>query len=621
MSDSNKIVRAAIYPAIGIARIGNSTECDGYFIGPEIPDEPALPLGSYKDDAGALKRQVARFRVFGYNAAGEVVAELNASNAGINWSVELANKKAAWYQFHLALDIPVASEPTTPPSARRNATVTDRSQLVIEPGPRSISGRDTHGQQFHFDGGHFFDLPVPLGELRTDKDGNLLVFGGHGLSQSITGDPPVTFANNEGWHDDTSDGPVDATVVIDGEEIPVEGAWVVVAPPNYAPALNTARTMYDLLYDRMVAWGLLAAPTVVSFDEHIRPIFERLSGLQWVNLGFASWFGTGTPFDVVELLPRLRDKSASNAEFRQRIFEQFRDPSPGDQRLGKTMWPQFYGDGLDGLTGATPDSSKDVPDGLSALSDLQLGWLAQWAQGNFDDSPARPKPTNIDQVPVPQRPALLNEAALEFCLADAFHPGCEMTWPMRIPFLYSGVFRIKRRTSPEPDFGLVLTPEQAVSLTGPMNGAAAGDITRWMAVPWQTDTASCLSGYRFFRTSPSLPTFWPARVPNDVLSLRDYKTVLDSSKTPEERLSAFAQRLDWFRIFGNQSHIAEMITKFDVLGIVEEREGPTDLPGVPSRIWVESEVAAPVDGIAEVPTTAESFPAGRKLRSPGKYGR
>ena len=624
MSDLNKIVRAAIHPAIGVARIGNSTEFDGYFIGPEVPDEPALPLGSYKVGTGALKRQVARFRVFGYNAAGEVIAELNADNATIEWTVELANKKAAWYQFQLALDIPVASEPTTPPSARRNATEADRRQLAITPGARSISGRESHGQQFHFDGGCFFDLPVPLGELRTDKEGNLLVFGGHGLSQSITGSPPITFANNDGWHDDTSDGPVNAHVIIDGEEIPVEGAWVVVAPPNYAPALNTTRTMYDLLYDRMVAWGLLPAPPVVSFDEHIRPIFERLSGLQWVNLGFASWFGAGTPFDVDELLPRLRDKSASNAEFRQRIFQQFRDPAPAGQLLGKMLWPQFYGDGLDGLTGATPDSSKKVPDGLSSLSGLQLDWLKQWAKGKFDDAPSIPKPTSIDQVPVPQRPALLDEAALEFCLADAFHPGCEMTWPMRIPYLYSGVYRIKRRTSPEPDFGLVLTPDVAVSPTGPINGAAAGDITRWMAVPWQTDTASCLSGYSFFNTSPSLPTFWPARVPNDVLSLQHYNIVMDCSKTPEERLAAFGQRLNWFRMFGSQSHIAEMITRFGLLGIVEEREGPTDLPGVPSRIWVESEVggtSVTVRAVVEAPTSAESFPAGRKLRSPGEFGR
>ena len=546
--------------------------------------------------------------------------------------MELANKKAAWYQFHLALDIPVALEPTTPPSARRNATYKGkRSELEIKPGSRSISGcnksdkgKKEGEKKYHFDGGTCFGEKVSLGELRTDRDGNLLVFGGHGVSRSRTGKPPVTFANNDDWYDDTSDGPVDATVTIGEDTIPVEGAWVVVAPPNYAPTLKTARTMYDLLYDRMVAWGLLKKPEDVSFDDHILPIFEHLSGLQWVNQGFASWFGAGTPFDVKELLPRLRDKSTSNAEFRRRIFEQFRDPTPSDQRLGKTLWPQFYGDGLDGLTTASPDSSKNVPDGLASLSELQLDWLGKWAKGNFDNSIADPKPTNIDNVSnVTERPALLDKAALDFCLADAFHPGCEMTWPMRIPFLYSGPYRIKRRTSPEPDFGLVLTPSIALSPNGPLNGAAAGDITRWMAVPWQTDTASCLSGYPFFRSSPSLPTFWPARVPNDVLSLEDYHIVMDSTgKTQEERLSAFARRLDWFRIFGDPNdNIADMITKFDTLGIIEERPGPTDLPGVPSRIWVESEVDVAVERLRAAPPTAKSFPAARKLRKLGKFGR
>ena len=626
-NNSQQIVRAIIHPAIGIARIGNSKKHDGYFIGPEVPDQPALELGEYKDAQGALKRQAARFRIFGYNADGEVVKELKTGHdhTHITWEVELANHKAAWYQFQVALDTPVASEPNIPPSARRNATVADRSQLVIAPGSRSISGCHKHGKDYHFDGGHFFHLPVTLGELRTDKDGNLLVFGGHGLSQSITGAPPTTFANNEGWHDDTSDGPVTAEVTIHGESIPVEGAWVVVAPPNYAPALNTVRTMYDLLYDRMVAWGMLVAPTKVSFEEHIRPIFERLSGLQWVNQGFASWFGEGTPFDFKPLLPRLRDNSDANKEFRQRIFKQFRNPLPFEQNLGKNLWPPFYGDELDAMTGATPDSSKNVPDGLASLSGLQLTWLKKWADGEFDDSPAPAKPTDIDQVEESKRPGLLDKAALDFCLADAFHPGCEMTWPMRIPFLYSGPFRIKHRTSPAPDFGPVLTPAVAVSPTGPIDGAAAGDITRWMAVPWQTDTASCLSGYDFFKTSPSLPTFWPARVPNDVLSLEDYQIVVDTSKSNDERLSAFARRLNWFHIFDASSsleQIKDMIDGFDKLGIVEEREGPTDLPGVPSRIWVESEVvASSQQRLATASSLTGLALIGKKLRNPGQYGR
>ena len=39
----NTIVRAAIYPGIGIARVGNS-ESD-FYIGPEVTDPPAAPLG------------------------------------------------------------------------------------------------------------------------------------------------------------------------------------------------------------------------------------------------------------------------------------------------------------------------------------------------------------------------------------------------------------------------------------------------------------------------------------------------------------------------------------------------------------------------------------------------
>lgn len=86
------IVSAAIYPPIGVARVGNSEE--GFFVGPEVPDPPPLDPGSYRDADGKLKRQAARFRVYGLNAAGQAVAELNASNAEVRWTVHLANTKA-----------------------------------------------------------------------------------------------------------------------------------------------------------------------------------------------------------------------------------------------------------------------------------------------------------------------------------------------------------------------------------------------------------------------------------------------------------------------------------------------------------------------------------------------
>lgn len=133
------------------------------------------------------------------------MAELTASNAEITWNVHLANKKSGWYQFQIALDIPEAT--SAPQSYLRNGTVSDRSALVIDPGAREITGRKVQGGSRHtFDTGKFMGTPVYLGEIRTDDQGRLLVLGGRGQSASYGGSLACTFANNEGWHDDTSDG-------------------------------------------------------------------------------------------------------------------------------------------------------------------------------------------------------------------------------------------------------------------------------------------------------------------------------------------------------------------------------------------------------------------------------
>ena len=121
-----RIVRAAIHPAIGVARIGNSK--DAYYIGPEVTDPGPTTYGGNRDSSGAILRQAARFRIYGYNAAGEIVGEIDANDANIDieWRVHVANRKAAWYQFDRALDIPEAEGLTTtrrnPASSRRHDT-------------------------------------------------------------------------------------------------------------------------------------------------------------------------------------------------------------------------------------------------------------------------------------------------------------------------------------------------------------------------------------------------------------------------------------------------------------------------------------------------------------------
>lgn len=65
-----------------------------------------------------------------------------------------------------------------------------------------------------------------------------------------------------------------------------------------------------------------------------------------------------------------------------------------------------------------------------------------------------------------------------------------------------------------------------------------------MAIPWQTDTASCRDGYNA-AYDPYLPTFWPARVPNNVLTEQNYHTVIDECLSPEVRQAAFNDRALW----------------------------------------------------------------------------
>ena len=177
---------------------------------------------------------------------------------------------------------------------------------------------------------------------------------------------------------------------------------------------------------------------------------------------------------------------------------------------------------------------------------------------------------------------------MEFCLADAFHPGCEMTWPMRQATMYMAPFRLAHQPPGwvEPDYGAVLTPD---NIGGPCSAQIAGGVTRWMAVPWQTDTASCRSGYQK-SYDPYVPTFWPARVPNQVMSKQAYDTVMNPELPCSDRLAAFARRASWLRPLGNVSYedqINNLIANISQMGVVEVRPGPKDVAYFPAQLQVE----------------------------------
>jgi L-Lysine epsilon oxidase N-terminal/L-lysine epsilon oxidase C-terminal domain len=590
------IVEARIHPGIGIARVGDSDE---YFIGPEAPCPTAPPEGGYRDPQGRLKRQAARFRIYGYDSAGEVVAELTSANAEIKWKVHIANKKGAWYNFDFALDLPEAANES---SSRRNADIQGkaREELIIDPKPREISGRNQRSRPF--DNGTFLGAAVYLGELRTDDEGRLIFLGGRGKSASPLGYTLTTFANNPGWHDDTSDGPVSATVKIGGgRSIPVDPAWVATGPPNYSPDIVTPQTMYDVVRDA-ISNLLIPKPVRPSFRNDILPLLRQCVDAQWVNAGFLALFGWKGPYEFLrsDYLMKLAAAPANDdpfKELRRQVYYSFRNP--GGSTFDPLQWPPLYGDAFGSFD--TPPGPRE---GFAVTATL-FRFLGQWAGGDFDADydVTVEDPRSLDDLPEPARPAALDRAALHFCMGGPFHPGCEMTWPMRRSSMYRAPFRLRERVGGHLnlDYGEYLTPTTVLAFDGPLSASSPGDITKWMAVPWQSDTDSCRAGYPGtpFPQDEFIPAFWPSRVPNNILTEDNYRIVMDKSQPIEKRFEAFHSRPYWLRnLRFKDPKIAQldaMVHRFGELGLVERREQDAG-PDFPAVMYVETlppQAAAP----------------------------
>ena len=212
---------------------------------------------------------------------------------------------------------------------------------------------------------------------------------------------------------------------------------------------------------------------------------------------------------------------------------------------------------------------------------------------------------------------MLDRAALEFCLADAFHPGCEVTWPIRHATMFSAPFRIRHRPAgaPEPDYGSALTQAEALSLGGPLYEQGPGDLTRWMGLPWQADTGFCRSGYSApgYTYDPFIPTFWPARVPNQVLTEANYAVVVDPEQSPERRLAAFSERMDWnapLKAPTIAGQMERMVAIFGSMGLLEVRPGVEGDPDLPPTMMVASFGAnIPPPSPPAAPVTPPAAPA------------
>ena len=441
-----------IFPAIGVARLGNSPTV--FFVGPEIPGDFSAPDGGYRDDRCRIKRQAARFRIFGYEGA-RLVKELTLDEpevSSITWTVHIANKKASWRRF----------DGLNPSASYRNNTVTDRSSLEIDPGPRTLNGAI---QAAGFNTGNFLGKSVPLGEMRTDAQGRLLVLAGFGSSGSVPPGLEITnYANNDGWHDDTADGPVTASIVVEGRSFTAAPAWVLCAPPNFAPSVESITTLYDVLLQVAIDKGLPGTnvPASPSLTNDIYPVLRRTFDIirvhQEAGLGHSD-FDDPTRWD--ELI-------TAEASRRQNIFNRVRDPNnPGAG--GAANMPYLF---------------DDTYNQQHTITKTQYELLRRWKDGAFtnDWAGSPPPPSSIT-------PEGLTRAALETCVGAALYPGIEAGWFLRDTYEYIEPFRLDHA------------------------GLSAGDVSKQMAVPWQADFYKCRKETR----GPITIGWWPAQRPDDVV--------------------------------------------------------------------------------------------------------
>lgn len=345
-----------------------------------------------------------------------------------------------------------------------------------------------------------------LGTSMTDAHGRLVVVGGHGratgFSETTSGAPQERFklpgfVNNDGWFDDTSDGPVTATLVFDdGSQMAVpHSAWVVVTDPSYAPQIRNAVTLWDDAHDSWVrlmglapelydpsakgAYSGFRSDYKPVFDTDIKPIFIAAGLQQWaVNLN-----QTGLEGHIHSTKITADDDAQSWFDLDSFIRDARPDSlAPVDNGTAK------------GSTNETaplmPLSLGDAGYALLTLSQTQYFFMQRWSAKAFSKSGGTP--LNAGEF--------LDKATLVNCLGGRFNPGIDMTFIIRDPALYDpnwkdpsvGPFRIHdarldyAKVQPgQPFLGVGYTPLRAQTLVEP------GDLCKFMAVPWHTDYNSC----------------------------------------------------------------------------------------------------------------------------------
>lgn len=563
--------RYSIHPSIGVARVGNSgSPSNGgsgnlgeFYLAPEeiggLPIECDRqgnsldkPVTQFKDNAGRIKRQAARFKIFKFdeenpNDPGVEVTIQDKDVKNIEWTVHVANKKGAWWNFgELQGDLMLgdwekkkergrnvwsntnsyescmAAHSDSTVSLRNSGVVGPqaRQKLITDPGPRTVSGakqkpvdfsRDTIPKDYPH--GSFPDpnevtqgwVVNTLGSILTDSAGRLLVLGGYGLAGGNTS--IASYAGADTWNDDVSDGPVSCVLTLKSGEVLNLDAWVTIGSPKFAPELVNIVTLDDLMFDvgvrfydlvpamydgKKQAWN---TDYIANYERDIEPIIRRPMDSMWVaNLpSMAPFFAP--PFNQ-------RDNSEANLKNRETYLSYFRRPGEPHNPPEGSDDPHGYnalwsGDGnaatnvpMMPLQSGSNSVWNYVIEKFLTLTATQYFLLSQWAAGKFrlEDEASPVSPYKVHP---------LDHASVGNCVGGPMCPGIEVTWSTRNPPIYSEPYRILHRYD-EAHYkknGLSTTHDECTPAEylpkGEAPGCEPGDLTKRMAIPWQADFFQC----------------------------------------------------------------------------------------------------------------------------------
>ena len=489
-----------IYPAVGIARVGDS---DQYYLAPEKlsdlhenPQEYSQPPQSgrvYRDNTGGkgkILRQAARFRIFEFLYIGATatvpssVKEVTSAEWDIRWKVELANKKS------------FTPDPGSSGRTATNRILDTATSGTLDPGATGPVKID-----------RTVSLPgatpkeVTLATLHPDPDGSgrLIVVPGSGQRGHIytteTEARSNLMLNSPGWWDDLGDGPVTAEIREKGTsaEFRPVGAWLVLAAPAYAGPVRHVISLYDYVFamqrDRELALKAFprgrSSPHTFSFRDDIHPVLHRASLASWVSNEARLIHGPGQFADFTDAsrLVRLGTKTDPPNPERKVILDRIKLPLA-------QMKPK-------------PDRIlKMPPPGMATITSFQLRAFEAWVTDPafaFDWN-SQPQPTAPIDVP-----AEITRCHLSLVAGGPFVPGGEIgndasqasNWPLiPAPGMMNAGW----------DDAFRFDPAQP-----------AGTLTFTSPVPWQVDLfKECIYSDPSFFPDGAQP-IWPGYRPLEVV--------------------------------------------------------------------------------------------------------